>query len=189
MKVLNMFGGPSSGKSTTAAGLFYRMKLAGHKVELVTEYAKDLVYAGQLDTMMEQQEYIFAEQNWRLQRLVDHVDWAITDSPILLSAVYPVINQRQHKTRPWPALPEFTTLVLKQFKSYDNINIWLRRPGVYQGWGRDRTEGEALEIDDVIVNALTENGIEYNSFYTGHLLVEELVGYLKKEHGLQFNGF
>ncbi len=39
-----MFGGPGTGKSTSAAGLFFKMKLAQMEVELVTEYAKDLVW-------------------------------------------------------------------------------------------------------------------------------------------------
>ena len=44
MKVINLFGGPGCGKSTTAADLFARMKLRGLSVELVTEYAKDVVW-------------------------------------------------------------------------------------------------------------------------------------------------
>jgi len=184
MKVINLFGGPGSGKSTTAAGLFYRMKLMGCKVELATEYAKDLVYAGQLGTMLEQQEYIFAEQNWRLQRLIEHVDWAIIDSPILLSAIYPQMNQKQHGTRPWPALPEFTKLVHKQFQTYDNINIVLNRPEEYQEWGRERSLDEATEIDNMITATLDAGGYDYDTFYTGPLLVEELLVFLEKEHGL-----
>jgi adenylate kinase family enzyme len=66
-KIINLFGGPGSGKSTTAAGLFHRMKLAGYKVELVTEFAKQLTY-----------------QN----TVVGQVDYIITDSPTLLSVVY-----------------------------------------------------------------------------------------------------
>lgn len=41
--VINLIGGPGSGKSTTAAGLFFRMKSMGVRCELVTEYAKELV--------------------------------------------------------------------------------------------------------------------------------------------------
>lgn len=39
-----MFGSPGSGKSTTAAGLFYKLKTSDYNVELVTEVAKDLVW-------------------------------------------------------------------------------------------------------------------------------------------------
>ena len=30
--VINFYGGPGSGKSTAAAGLFYQMKIQGYKV-------------------------------------------------------------------------------------------------------------------------------------------------------------
>ena len=35
--VINFYGGPGSGKSTAAAGLFYKMKLGGYSVELTDE--------------------------------------------------------------------------------------------------------------------------------------------------------
>ena len=37
-----MFGAPCSGKSTNSAGLAYELKKDGFKVELVTEFAKEL---------------------------------------------------------------------------------------------------------------------------------------------------
>ncbi len=35
MKVINLWGSPGAGKSTAAAGLFYRMKFADYNVELI----------------------------------------------------------------------------------------------------------------------------------------------------------
>ena len=184
IKIINLFGGPGSGKSTAAAGLFYRMKMHGYKVELVTEYAKDLVYAGHLRTMLDLQEYIFAEQNWRLQRLVNHVDWAITDSPVLLSAVYPHLNQKLHRTSNWPALPQFIELVKAQFECYNNINIVLKRPVKYQQWGREQSKEEAHEIDDMINDVLLSGNYDFITLETGPLLVEEVLEYLETHHGL-----
>ena len=42
--VVNIFGGPSAGKSTTSAGIFYELKRQGIRCELVTEYAKSKVW-------------------------------------------------------------------------------------------------------------------------------------------------
>ena len=42
MKVINFYGGPNTGKSTKAAGMYYKMNLAGYNVELVNEFAKEL---------------------------------------------------------------------------------------------------------------------------------------------------
>lgn len=153
MKVVNFFGGPGSGKSTQAAGLFYFMKMRGYNVELVTEYSKDLLYSGQLETMFGHQETIFGEQNYRLLRLWDKVDWAITDSPILLSAVYPLIVRARCKDmKPWPAMAPFREMVRTQFNTYDNINIWLQRPEdqEYQQAGRLQNRGEAIAADELI---------------------------------------
>ena len=88
MLVINLWGAPGSGKSTTAAGLFFLMKINKFKVELVTEYAKDLVW-DRRDSMFGNQLSIFSEQNWRLHRLRDHgVDYVITDSPLFLPVFY-----------------------------------------------------------------------------------------------------
>ena len=44
MKVINIFGGPGTGKSVTAAKLFAELKIQNKNCELITEYAKELVY-------------------------------------------------------------------------------------------------------------------------------------------------
>ena len=86
MKVINLFGGPGSGKSTTAAALFSNLKRLDFKCELVTEYAKDVEYEGR-SNIFEDQLYITAKQNRRLKRLQDYhisLDYAITDCSLLL---------------------------------------------------------------------------------------------------------
>ena len=157
MKVINLFGGPGSGKSTTAAGLFYMMKIKGLNVELNTEYAKQLLFEGRLEGMLDRQEYIYAKQHAKLQDLADKVDWVVTDSPILLSAAYPEINAHLDKTgklQPWPCLGHFQTLVREQFDFYDNYNFWLQRPASYQTEGRLQDEDEAKWIDERLLEEL-----------------------------------
>ena len=87
MKVINFFGEPGSGKSTAAAGLFYLLKQKKYNIELVTEFAKDLVYDEHYKALSSQ-NFVFANQEYRLSRLESSVDYAIMDSPILLSAIY-----------------------------------------------------------------------------------------------------
>ena len=43
--IVNLLGSSGSSKSTTAMGLTYKLRLLGHKVEYVPEYAKDLVFS------------------------------------------------------------------------------------------------------------------------------------------------
>lgn len=150
MKVVNLFGGPGCGKSATAAGVYSSLKVRGINCELVREYAKELLYADRIKEMMSFQEVIYAEQHARIQHLEGKVDYVITDSPILLSAVYPDINRDLYNLNLWPALHEFKTLVRAQFLYYDNINIWLERPENYETDGRLQTEKEARFVDDMI---------------------------------------
>ena len=114
MHVINLLGGSGTGKSTVASGLFYKMKLAGYKVELVNEYAKE-VYWDQRKTPG--QVYITAKQNLRLERLIGKVEWVITDSPLILGLVY--MPDTYFKT--------FPSFLMELFNSYDNMSFLLKR--------------------------------------------------------------
>ncbi|TFH10159.1 MAG: hypothetical protein E4H14_03020 [Candidatus Thorarchaeota archaeon] len=144
LSVINFFGGPGIGKSTTAAELFAKMKKSGYKVELVHEVAKDYVWEEWLHIFGEQ-DYIFAHQNRLIRRLTRHdVDYAIVDSSILLSLFY----------MPWDFPQSFRTFVEDAFLTYDNINILLdRNPKItYITEGRNETEEQAKGVDERIVD-------------------------------------
>ena len=145
MKVINLWGGPGCGKSTTATGLFSLMKMRGHQVELVTEYAKELTYDQNWD-MLNKQELIFPEQYQRQQRLIDQVDYAITDSPLPLNIVY----AREDLL----ADPKFWATVVNGFNEFDNFNVILKRVKPYSHYGRKETSDRAKEIDHLCVSLL-----------------------------------
>jgi len=129
MKVLNIFGGPGTGKSTTAAGLFYHMKSVGIECELIQEYAKDLTWERRYN-ILEDQIYVFAKQQRRIARLVEHnLDWVITDSPIPLGLVY---------VKPNTLGDNFSNLVMEVFNRYENYNFLLSRNVQYNPVGRNQ---------------------------------------------------
>jgi len=154
MKVVNLFGGPGTGKSTTAAGLFHLMKLQSMEVELVTEYAKDLVWA-ERDMMFTEQDYIFAKQNHRLRRLRGKVDWVVTDSSLILGHFYIPDD--------FPGREPFCQFVNEMYNSYDNVNIFLVRDKKYNPNGRNQTEDEAKAIDKMIMDYLNVNNIPFHT--------------------------
>jgi len=162
MKVINLFAGPGVGKSTTAAMMYSMMKMRGDNVELVTEYAKELVYGDRMDSMCTQQEYILTEQNYRQHRLRDKVDYIITDSPLLLGLVY--VNQETY-----PIFDEFKQFNIATFNLYENINIYLNRTSTikYQENGRYQTYIEAIEKDQEIKDLLDTNNIDYHTVNIG----------------------
>lgn len=143
MRVINLFGGPGIGKSTTAAALFALMKHRGHCVELVTEYAKDLVYDGNT-RLLEDQLYVLAKQNIRLSRLRNHVDWAITDSPLTLSKVY--------HAEDW-LMPAIDAL----YAGYDNVEFLLERVKPFKQYGRVHNATEAMALDSRIARLVAAN--------------------------------
>lgn len=171
MKVINLFAGPGSGKSTTAAGLFYHMKCAGVEVELVQEYAKDMVWEGR-HNILEDQIYIFAKQQRRIARLKNHgLQWVITDSPIPLGLCY---------TKPEDQSDAFQDLVMQVFNSYENYNFYLTRNVQYNPNGRNqKTEQEAMQVDDKLTHMLSSNQIPYMTVQGGTSAVQDILACVK----------
>jgi ABC-type Fe3+/spermidine/putrescine transport system ATPase subunit len=156
LKVVNMLGGPGCRKSTTALLVAGLMKAKKLNVEYVNEYPKDLVYENRPD-MFAEQDYIFAQQNKRLRRLVkSKVEWAITDTSLLLSLFYRPQNFYENDS--------FDSFVRSVYSTYTNINILLSRPDNYVQFGRNETEEQAKQIDKNIVDFLNKNYIQYFSF-------------------------
>lgn len=149
MIVINLFAGPGSGKSTTCAGIFAKLKLAGINCEMALEYAKDKVWENSHE-VLDDQIYVFGKQLHRIFRLKDKVEVVITDSPLLLSILYDKTEN-----------PYLRDLVLDQFGKFDNRNYFIHRDTDYNPKGRLQTESEAKEIDKVLINLLNRFEVDY----------------------------
>lgn len=150
--VVNLFGGPGTGKSTTMSGLFAELKWRGINCEQSHEFAKEKVWEDST-AVLEDQIYVFGKQAHNLHRLESKVDVIITDSPLLLSLVY-----GEHESN------EFKALVKEVHDRYDNLNIFLRRLKSYNPAGRLQTEMKARELDEKIEKMLigTNTVFEYH---------------------------
>ena len=172
MKVINLFGGPGIGKSTTAAGLFYYMKKLGHNVELVSEYAKDCVWE-EAQFKMKDQLYLLAKQNRKLERLRDKVDYVITDSPLLLGHYYGTMYGNH---------PELVgPLTVELFHTYDNINIELIRTKPYNPVGRLGSEEDAHTSDLCIRELLVKHCDTWKTLRDDPELIDEILEYIDAE--------
>jgi len=161
-KIINLFGGPGVGKSTTATGVFSKLKQSGVVCEYVSEYAKDLSWSKSF-SLLENQVHVFGEQFTRQWNLIDQVDYVITDSPLLLSSMYYEYYLEKSKQKLFSK--DYQAMAINFYDStfleFNNINFFIRRNKNYVPIGRNQTEDEAKDIDLAIYNKLTNLNIDY----------------------------
>lgn len=146
-KVINLYGGPGCGKSTTAAHLFALMKHEGYKVELVREYAKELCYTNRLT--ITPALHIVEEQLRGQTRLLNKVDYIITDSPLLLGLVYASSHDIDYQS------------LVNAYNSFNNIQVLIKRTKPFQQYGRLQNEQEARDKDIEIKEMLCQYSLGY----------------------------
>jgi len=151
MKVINIFGGPGTGKSVTAAQLFADLKKENRNCELVTEFAKELTW-DESYRVMANQIWIFANQHHRMYRLKEKVDFIVTDAPLFNSIVYSGKGEENKK---------FHEFVWGEFNKYNNLNIYLERETEYKQEGRYQDEDGAVKIDNEVLRCFNYFNVPY----------------------------
>lgn len=168
MKVINFFGGPGCGKSTTAAYVFSKLKIHGFGCQYVNEYAKDCVYQQRYSLLQNDQLYILAKQNHKLKMLEigAKIDFAIVDSPLLLSNIYGDYNSSVQKS--------FYQLALDYFNSYDNVNFFIERNHRFENNNRIHNYEESIKIDDKIKSYLVQNNIAFEDISSSQDIIKQI---------------
>lgn len=150
MIIVNMFGQPGAGKSTNASRLFTMLKDLDVNCELVSEFAKDLVWEERFKTLSDQ-IYVFGKQYHKISRLKDKVDVVITDSPLILCMYY-------DKNREFSNLKP---LISEVHNSFDSINVFLNRVKKYNPIGRYQNEEESDIVAVELKALLSEEEIDF----------------------------
>lgn len=169
--VINLIGGPGSGKSTCASGIFYQLKKLGINCELALEFAKDKVWEESIK-ILDDQLYVFGKQYHKLFRLNGKVDVIITDSPLIISILY-------NKT---PS-EYFDKLVVEQYHTFNNLLFFINRAENYQTEGRLQTKEESEGLDSIIKEILQDNNILYDEIACENA-VEHIVNVVKTKLGI-----
>lgn len=164
--VINLIGGPGSGKSTCASGIFYQLKKLGINCELALEFAKDKVWEESIK-ILDDQLYVFGKQYHKLFRLNGKVDVIITDSPLLISILY---NKTPSEF--------FDKLVVEQYHTFNNLLFFINRAENYQTEGRLQTKEESEGLDNIIKEILQDNNISYDEISCENA-VEHIVNVVK----------
>lgn len=147
MKVINLYGGPCSGKSSIMAGLFYELKKNGKNVEMSPEFVKDCVY-DENPYPFKDQIYVFANMLKRLRQYDGKVDYVITDAPLLMNCIY---GSKESDT--------FFKLVHEEYNKYDNYEYILKNNSEYIDNGRVHTKKEAKNIQEKVEAMFHECGL------------------------------
>jgi hypothetical protein len=150
--VINLFGGPGCGKSTTASSLFAHMKQLGLSVELVPEYCKQWAWGnrdrGQWDSLL-----FLGKQSSYESLLYGKVNFIITESPILLSGVYQSFYSSGKRTYTQRAAEAFVDHA--ESEGIKHMNFFLHRNVPYDPNGRWEDGETAKKIDVFTLNYLT----------------------------------
>lgn len=143
--IINLYGGPGTGKSTSAAYFYYLLKAAGKNVELVREYVKDWAWEGRKISTYDQ-IYFLGKQVRRESMLYGKVDWIVTDSPVMMNLYY---AQRYCTLSLGEGVRAATLSFYRQASEdgHKHLHVFLKRNKPYLSEGRYQTEAEALEID------------------------------------------
>lgn len=153
--IISLVSGPGCGKSTLAAKVFYELKCKSLECELVTEYAKDLTYQESFK-VLRNQIYILGKQHQRIYRLLDKVDFIITDSPFILGLAYLLEENEPLKN-----------LIVSEYKKLNNINFFIKRETVYNPNGRNQTLEQSIILDNEIKNIFIDNDIPFYEISKG----------------------
>lgn len=155
--VINAFGGPGSGKTTSCMNICAELKKKGYNAEYVQEYAKELVYDNNmemLDGSAEHQFDILKEQIHRMDRLIGKTDFIVTDSPILLNMVY---NQQ--------LTPEYENMVSELSGQYQNFSFFMKRDeNQFQTEGRIHNLAESKQKDTEIKSLLKKHNVYFGTY-------------------------
>ena len=147
---INLLAGPGSGKSTTAAWLFSELKIRHVSVELITEYVKSWATQKRQVTTFDQ-VYLFGKQmQYEYRFLNNGIKNVVTDSPLILSAVYADYYYPEMK------LGQHLLQIMHKYESqYPSLNIYLeRRDKPYNQEGRYQTYEEAKKVDELVKDAI-----------------------------------
>ena len=145
--LINIYGGPGAGKSTTAAGVFYELKMIGYDCGLVTEMATELVY-DEAFNVMNDQIYLFGEQWHRTFRMLGKVDFIVTDSPLLMNIVY---NRFKDE--------EFDKFIYSRIHKLKSLDFFINRSDAFSEVGRIHNLEQSKELDKTIKNLAKKNDI------------------------------
>ena len=141
-----------------AAYVYYRLKKAGYRAELVGEAAREIIYASNPGSkpgpLVDNQILLAGLQHERVMRLERHrVQIAISDSPVIQNLMYCMYH---------PYFEDLLETMKKALGGWDTYNVLIRpNPGYFDPESRmQTTEDEARALDAHVRRLMGEFWLE-----------------------------
>lgn len=152
--IINLYGGPGAGKSTSAAFLYYLLKCNGDNVELVREYVKNWAWEDRKFNTYDEL-YFLGKQVRHESMLFGKVSYIVTDAPVYMTSYYAKLYCS-------PGMADGVERAAQAFykqaqdDGHRHVHVYLRRHKPYQAEGRYQNEQQALEVDDGVFKMLAK---------------------------------
>lgn len=175
-KVINIVASPCAGKSTLACSLFSILKRMHLNVEYVSEFAKDLVWKGEID-LLNNQYYVAYRQYEILKSVYGKVDYIVCDSPLVVSLFYNYYNKDNVSD-----VLGTSRMILDKMEEFDNMYIFIKRRKElpYISVGRIHSEEESTNIEENLEYLLKCCDLKYITMDTCDSITD-LVGNLLQQ--------
>ena len=148
--VINLIGGPCSGKSTVAAELFARLKKMGIHCELVSEYIKDRIYE-ENQTMPKNQIAIFGMEHYNISNKLGKVEVIVHDGSFINNILYKKEDNQ-----------EFDNLIVSEYHKFNNLDFFIKRGNIeFEDYGRIHNYEQSLELDEKIKQLYNNCGADF----------------------------
>lgn len=175
IKVINLIGAPGCGKSTNALGITNKLKREGKSIELIDEYAKEMVWRrDHLSRFNNQLDIVSNQYNKQLYLDENNVQLCVTDSPLILSLAY----------KPNNYFKSFDEMVIEIFNSFNNLNFFLIRDFDYVQQGRIQTEEESNDLSEKILKVLIDYNIPFRYIKSNYESEDLIINIIKNEFKL-----
>lgn len=150
--VIEIYGGPSIGKSTCAAELYSAFKHKQVRVEIAHEYVKRWAWEGRPVGAFDAY-YILGKQIKEESSLFGKVDVVVSECPVALSATYAELYAPEYVRRGIAAAVRSYYDAVAQV-GHRRIAVMLPRRHRYEAEGRFEDEEQALIVDAIIATQL-----------------------------------
>lgn len=148
--VINLIGGPCSGKSTIAAELFARLKKMSIHCELVSEYIKDRIYE-ENQTMPKNQIAIFGMEHYNISNKLGKVDVIVHDGSFINNIIYKTEENKY-----------FDDLIISEYKRFWNLDFFIKRGNIeFETYGRIHNLKQSKELDKTIKETYDNYELSY----------------------------